>query len=99
MNKRTEVLETLQRNAETLRALGATALFMFGSAARDEMGPDSDIDLFIDYDRETDFDLFAQVRLQQHLQTMLHRDVDLTTRGGLHPRLKSEIERTSIQVY
>ncbi len=99
MNSRMEVLETLQRNAETLRALGATALFMFGSAARDEIGPDSDIDLFIDYDRETDFDLIAQVRLQQRLRVMLDREVDLITRGGLHPRLKSEIEHSSIQVF
>ena len=49
VKNRAETIEILLGNADAIKALGATALFLFGSAARDEMGPDSDVDVFIDY--------------------------------------------------
>lgn len=48
--KRSEAIEKLRNQADAIRALGATSLYLFGSVARDEAGPASDVDLFIDYD-------------------------------------------------
>jgi predicted nucleotidyltransferase len=78
--------------------LGATALYVFGSAARDELGPGSDVDIFIDYDPEGPFSFVELIQLQWLLADILQREIDLTTRGGIHPMLKEEIEHSSIRV-
>lgn len=96
---RTETLEALRRNADAIKRQGATALFLFGSAARDDLRDDSDVDVFIDFDRDSEFDLISLAGLQLHLQKVLGRDVDVSTRGGLHPLLRDEIERSCIQVF
>src|SRR5262245_65845518 len=48
--KRPELIERLKAYDALLRENGATALFVFGSRARGSERPDSDLDLFIDYD-------------------------------------------------
>jgi uncharacterized protein len=91
-------IRTLQDNADAIRQLGATALFLFGSAARDDMRPDSDIDVFIDYDPAGPFDFVALFGLKDLLEAKFNREVDVTTRAGLHPRLRERIEKSSVQV-
>jgi len=95
---RDEVVAALKGEEASIRRFGATALYLFGSAARDELRPDSDIDVFIEYDRAGKFTLFELMGLQEFLTERLHRDVDVCTRGGLHPRLRSEIESSSIRI-
>jgi predicted nucleotidyltransferase len=95
---RAEAIEKLNRSADRIHKLGATALYVFGSVARDELAPDSDVDIFIDYDPDGPFSFVELIRLQRLLAQILERDVDLTTRAGLHPVLKEEIERSSIRV-
>ncbi|WP_139187027.1 nucleotidyltransferase domain-containing protein [Rhizobium mongolense] len=51
--KRNETIERLKRRADAIRALGATSLYLFGSAACGETGPASDLDPFIDSDPTT----------------------------------------------
>ena len=98
VKNRAETIEILLGNADAIKALGATALFLFGSAARDEMGPDSDVDVFIDYEPDGSFTFVEWSRLEELLANRLGRDVDVLTRASLHPRLKSRIEMSSIQV-
>ena len=96
---RAETLNILMQNADAIRAYGATALHLFGSAARDQLRPDSDVDLFIDYDPASGFDYFAFCRIEDLVQTALGREIDLTTRGGLHPSLRERIEKSSVRVF
>lgn len=95
---RVQAISVLTSHAQEIQSLGATSLYLFGSAARDELTDASDIDVFIDYDPQSAFSFVEFVRLKDLLEARLGRDVDLTTRSGLHPRLKSEIERSSIRV-
>jgi len=97
--KRHEAIERLKRQADAIRALGATSLYLFGSVARDEAGPASDLDLFIDYDPAKKFSLFDLVGIQLFLQDELHLPVDITTRDSLHPMLKDRIENSAFQIY
>jgi predicted nucleotidyltransferase len=96
---REEIIARLQARAQEIRALGAEALFRFGSAARDELREDSDIDLFIDRRPDFDFRFTHLSDLQSLLEDELERSVDLATRGGLHPRLKERIERSAVRVF
>ena len=95
---RDEVVTTLKREEAAIRRYGATALYLFGSAARDDLGPDSDIDLFMEYDAANAPSLIELIQLSNYLAGVLKRKVDLGTRDGLHPRLRAEIERSSIHV-
>ncbi|MDM9626702.1 nucleotidyltransferase domain-containing protein [Rhizobium sp. S152] len=97
--KKSEAFERLKNNAEVVRALGATSLYLFGSVARDEANAASDIDLFIDYDPESRFNAFDLIGIKLMLEQRLDTSVDITTRDGLHPRLRPEIEATAMQVF
>lgn len=96
---RDEVLGALRRDMDAIRSFGATSVFLYGSAARDELRHDSDIDLFIDFDPEGPFSFVELIRLEEHVKSLLHREVDLTTRNGLHPLLRADIEHTSVRVF
>ena len=99
VQNRDEVIARLHRLEPEVRAFLATHLFLFGSAARDELQPESDVDVFIDYDPAGPFSFVELIRLEWFLQRKLGRKVDLMTRAGLHRLLREEIERTAIKVF
>jgi predicted nucleotidyltransferase len=74
-----------------------TGLYLFGSAARDELNSDSDIDVFIDYVGDGSFTFVEWFNLHEFLKSIMQRRVDFTSRKGLHKRLRAEIERTALQ--
>jgi uncharacterized protein len=96
---RDEVIFAIKREEPAIRRFGATALYLFGSAARDEIGPESDIDMFIEYDPQGNFTFVELFDLKDFLRNELRRTVDLTTRAGLHPRLRPSIEKASVRVF
>jgi predicted nucleotidyltransferase len=96
---RNEVIERLQRNADVIKGMGATSLYLFGSAARDDAQPDSDLDLFIDYDPARRFSLIDLVGIKQFLEEKMSAEIDITTRDSLHPMLKAEIEQSAVRVF
>ena len=91
---------TLIRGAEkALRAMGASALYLFGSTARNEATPQSDIDIFIDRDPDKPVGLIELTNIEFLLEDTLGTNVDLCTRTALHPALRSSIEETAIRVF
>jgi predicted nucleotidyltransferase len=97
--KKIEAVSKLKDHAEAIRAMGATALYLFGSTARDETKESSDLDLFIDYDPSTKFNALDLVGIKQFLEDELEIPVDVTTRDGLHPMLRHDIEQTALRVF
>src|ERR1700674_3601790 len=75
---RSDALAKLKIHAATIKAMGATSLYVFGSTVRDDAGPDSDLDLFIDYDRHGKFNAFDLVGIKQFLESELGMQVDVT---------------------
>jgi predicted nucleotidyltransferase len=96
---RIEAIAMLQRHTQAIRAMGATSLYVFGSTVRDDGRPARDLDLFIDYDLNSRFNALDLVGIKQYLEDELKLPVDLTTRDGLHPMLRAEIERTAVRVF
>jgi predicted nucleotidyltransferase len=97
--RRDDIIARLKEADPALRARRASALYLFGSHARDEARPDSDVDVFIDKDpsRKFGFDEFMDIYLL--LQERLGSDVDYGTREGLHPVLRPDIEREAVRVF
>ena len=96
MRKR-EALERLRRHADAIRALGARSLYLFGSTARDEARPGSDIDLFVDYDDA--FSAIELVCLRDRVREILGAEADVTTRDGLHPLIRDEVIASAERVF
>ena len=97
--RRAEVISKLKAVEPAIRARGAAALYLFGSHARDDARADSDIDVFIykDASRKFGFDEFMDIYFL--LRDRVGANVDYGTRDGLHPVLRSEIEREAIRVF
>lgn len=87
--RRDEVLAILAEHQDEIRAQGVTSLSLFGSVARDEAGPESDVDLLIEVERP--FGLFALVRLQMYFEDLLGCTVDLVHRDSIKPMLRETI--------
>jgi predicted nucleotidyltransferase len=96
---RVEAITKLQAHTDAIRALGATSLYLFGSSVRDEARPDSDLDLFVEYDPNKKFSLMDLVGIKQFLEDELGIPVDVTTRDSLHPVLRQDIEKSAVRVF
>lgn len=73
---------------EAVRDAGASNLRVFGSVARGEDGPDSDVDLLVDLPEQTS--LFAVLALEGTLERILNVKVDLAPVSSLKPRVRDE---------
>ena len=73
---------------------------MFGSALREDFGPDSDVDVLVSIDPGAHTGLFEMAQMQIELEKMFKRPVDLVEKEGLrNPYRRSEILRTAQVVY
>ena len=66
-----------------------TQLGIFGSYARGEQTPDSDVDVLIDYEHAPT--LFKLVELQDFLSSLTGLRVDVVTKNGLKPRIRERV--------
>ena len=75
---------------------GAKHLSLFGSAARDELRDESDIDVLVEFERAATYDGYFE--LKEFLEQLLGRRVDLVTEKGLKPRARRHVEKDLIRV-
>ena len=95
---RDEALSILRAHRAALADLGVTGLSLFGSLARDEAGPESDVDLIVEFDPAAHVGLFRYFDVKDYLEAILGCQVDLVPRSGLKPRLRPSVERDEIRV-
>jgi predicted nucleotidyltransferase len=88
MDRETVSARLRQHRAE-LERLGVQSLELFGSVARDEAGPDSDVDILVAFSRPVG--LFHFITTKEFLESILGQDVDLVTRNALKPQLRERI--------
>ena len=84
-----DVIQRLRESRAVWEPYGVTALHLFGSAVRDELRDDSDIDLLVEFGRPVG--LFEFVRLRRTLEVLLGRRVDLVTAQALKRQLRDRI--------
>ncbi len=92
--RREEVIAILQAHKADLEALGVSALYLFGSVARDQAGPESDVDLLVELSRSMGWEFFD---IQRALENWLGCRVDLVTLEALRPRVRQRVLREVIR--
>jgi hypothetical protein len=89
---RDAILATLRALLPELRAAyGVTAIGLFGSAARGEAEPESDIDVLVDLAGPLSY--FDLATLEERVAAALGASVDVVPRHHLQPRIRTEVER------
>ena len=92
--------ELLRAERERIRALaarhGARNVRVFGSVARGEASPDSDVDFLVDM--EPGRSLLDLVAFWHDLEELLGRHVDVITEGGLSPHLSTVIRAEAMSL-
>ena len=94
---REEVIDFLSSHRQELEELfGITSLALFGSVARDEAGPESDVDILVEF-RKTP-GLTEYMRLKFWLEELLGRQVDLVMEKALKSWARPLVEAEAIRV-
>jgi len=97
--RKNEVVQRLREHSEAIKAIGARSLYLFGSTARGEADLTSDVDLFVDYDEESDFSAIELIRIKHYVSDLLRAEADVTTRAGLHPLIRDEIVASAEKIF
>ena len=92
-----EVIQALAAHEEELKAQGVRSLAVFGSVARGDAGPGSDVDLLVEFDRSVG--LFHFIHVQDFLGDLLGgAEVDLVIRDAVYEELRDDIYEEAVNV-
>ena len=80
----------------TLQEAGVVRSSLFGSIARGEDTSESDIDILVEFEKPVGF--FSFCHLQNQLQDILKKNVDLLTYKSVHPLIKDYISRDEVKI-
>jgi predicted nucleotidyltransferase len=99
MKNRDRILEIIRSNQHMLGELGVRHAAIFGSVARGDDRPDSDIDVIVEVDAEKVRGIVALGRIQARLEKLLGRPVDLARRDRMRPHVSTEAERDAVYAF
>lgn len=85
--------------ADICRRYHVRELALFGSVLRDDFRPDSDVDVLVEFEPGARVDLFEFMDLQEDLERLLGRKVDLVSKRGLNPVIRDDVLASSQVVH
>jgi len=92
--------ETMQKTiAEYFKTQPVLKAWLFGSYARGEETPQSDVDILFVPDKSQHFSLFTMGGMYEDLKELLGKEVDLITENGLLPFARESAEHDKILIY
>lgn len=97
--ERDQVIATLRAHEPALRQAGIVRLSLFGSTARGDRGPASDVDLLAVFDETRRISIFDIAGMEQDLAAMLGCKVDLIEEGTLKPHVQQSAEAEALRAF
>jgi len=97
--RRDEVISKLRAHEAELKAAGIVRLAIFGSVARGDNSPESDVDLLADFDKTKHYTLLTMGRLESRLADLLGTRVDLSSPEWLKESVKDQVLRESVLAF
>ncbi len=88
---------TIEQIKTCLKVSPVTRAFLFGSFARGESNSNSDIDILVELEKNTDIFQFIAIKL--NLEKILNKEVDLVSSKGVSPHLQPFIDRDKVLIY
>ena len=92
-------LDLLRKHQADLQDAGAQHLSVFGSVARGDQGPDSDVDVLATLDPSKDVTLLDVVRLERTISTVIRAPAHVIVEPVQKPRLREAIRRESVRAF
>jgi hypothetical protein len=97
--KSDEILARLRENETSLRARGVKHAALFGSCARGDNRPDSDIDIMVEFDPAAHVTVFDYAGLKDYISKLFDGRVDVVNRDGLKPYVKPAATADAIYAF
>jgi predicted nucleotidyltransferase len=95
MTRRT-VISRIRRHRAHLEKLGVKSVSLFGSVAREEARPDSDVDILVEFKGRATFDRYMDTKF--YLEDLLGCKVDLVTPRAIKPSMRPYVMRDLVHV-
>lgn len=90
-----QVLRLLKNKQKELNHYHVHSIYLFGSVARGEEGPQSDIDILVDFQGPATFDRYMELKF--YLEELFQKEVDLITQEGLRAEIRGYVEEDMIR--
>jgi hypothetical protein len=97
--RRDDVIARLKEAEPALRARGIKRAAVFGSVARGDDRPDSDIDILVEFEPGREGTIYQYVALQEFISSLFDGPVDVIDSAGLKPHLRAPSARDSIYAF
>jgi hypothetical protein len=94
-----DAIATLRRNEAALRARGIRHAAVFGSVARGDNRPDSDLDILVEFEPEASGSIYQYMRLKDDIAAMFEGPVDVVDRDALKPHLRAPSARDAVYAF
>lgn len=94
-----EARKRIEREKDALNAQGVSALYLFGSVARGEAMPDSDVDVLIDVEPGRRFNILHLAGVYNRLRSTLGTEVDLVTLRSMDGQFRQKVLADAVRVY
>ena len=97
--KRDEIIQTLREREADLRARGVAHAALFGSVARGDDRPGSDIDIMVEIAPEARMDMFRYIGIVHMIEDLFPARVDVSNRDAQKPHVRPGAERDAIYAF
>jgi uncharacterized protein len=96
---RNEIIAAIRKNADAIKAKGVSKLAIFGSRARDDYRPDSDIDILVEIEPEASFSLLNLIDVEHIIEDATGLQAQATVRRSISPGFAQRIADDILEIF
>jgi predicted nucleotidyltransferase len=97
--RRDDIIARLKAAEPALRARGIRRAAVFGSIARGEDRPDSDIDILVEFEPGSEGSIYEYMNLKEYIAGLFDGPVDVIDRDALKPHLRAPAARDTVYAF